>query len=150
MWLSDYVPPIFAVLDHILDHLVVVTFKLIVLLIVEEAQRFDPIVYCEHSEIFVDLLKYLLNLQNLFDIDLNILGPRRLILTLFTIRYLFGIIVPYCISLLFSFCGLWTVFVVLLLLSLLNKIFLRSQKRLVAWLIVLPDRSFVVISQTFL
>ena len=149
MRLSDYVPPILAVLYYILDHFVIVTFKLVVLLIVEKPQRFDPVINGEHSEIFVDLLKYFLDLQNLFDVYLNILGPCRLILTLFTTSSLF-LIVPYCVSLLVRFRCLWTVFVVLLFLSLQIGFFLWSERRLLNGLIILSICSFIVILQTFL
>ena len=93
--LSDDIPPVFTVLDYILNHLVVITFELVVLLIVEQSQRFNAIVNCKDPKILVYLLKYFLDLQNLFDVDLDILGPSWLVFFLFTVTFLSGITVPY-------------------------------------------------------
>lgn len=73
------VPPVLAILDHVLDHLVVVALELVVLLVVEQPQGLDAVIYGEHSEILVYLLQYLLDLQYLFDVDLDVLGAGRLV-----------------------------------------------------------------------
>lgn len=73
------VPPVLTVLDHILDHLVVVAFELVVLLIREQPQRFDPIVESEYAEVLVDLLEHLLYLQDLLDVNLDVLGASWLV-----------------------------------------------------------------------
>lgn len=73
------VPPVLAILDHVLDHLVVVALELVVLLVVEQPQGLDTVIYGEHSEILVYLLQYLLDLQYLFDVDLDVLGAGGLV-----------------------------------------------------------------------
>lgn len=90
------VPPVLTVLDHILDHLVVVAFELVVLLIREQPQRFDPIVECEYAEVLVDLLEHLLYLQDLLDVDLDVLGASWLVRALLTVvgfRSVVGVLV---------------------------------------------------------
>ena len=82
LWLSNYVPPVLAVLDHILNHLIVVTFEFIVLLIGEQPQILDAIVESKHFEIFIYLLKNLLYLKNFLNVYFYVLGTTRLILRL--------------------------------------------------------------------
>jgi hypothetical protein len=73
LWLSNDVPPVFAILYHILDHFIIITLKLIIFLICEKSQVFDAIVDRENFEIFIYLLKHLLYLQNFFNVDFDVL-----------------------------------------------------------------------------
>ena len=73
LWLPDNVPPVLAVLNDILNHLVVVALKLVIFLVRQYSQILHTIVQCEHLKILINLLKYLLNLEYLLDVDLYIL-----------------------------------------------------------------------------
>ena len=92
LWLSYDIPPILAVLNHILDHFVVVTFKFVVFLIVEKPEGLDAVVDREYSEVLVDLLEDLLDLKDLFDVYLDILRASWLVFSLLTARWLSRVI----------------------------------------------------------
>ena len=92
LWLSYDIPPILAILNYILDHFVIITFKLVVFLIAKEPELLDAVIDGEDSEVLVDLLKHLLYLQNLFDVDLDVLRARWLVFALLTARWLSRII----------------------------------------------------------
>ena len=83
LWLSNDVPPVFAILYHILDHFIIITLKLIIFLICEKSQVFDAIVDRENFEIFIYLLKHLLYLQNFFNVDFDVLWATCCIFSIF-------------------------------------------------------------------
>lgn len=54
--LPDNVPPVFAILYHVLDHLVVVAFEFVVFLVSQQFEILNAIVESKYTEIFVYLL----------------------------------------------------------------------------------------------
>lgn len=54
--LPDDIPPVFAILYYVLDHLVVVAFEFVVFLVSQQFQILNPIVESKYTEIFVYLL----------------------------------------------------------------------------------------------
>jgi hypothetical protein len=71
--LPDDVPPVLAVLNHVLNHLIVVTFEFIILLIGKQPQILDAVVQGKHFEILIYLLKNLLNLKYFLNVNFYIL-----------------------------------------------------------------------------
>ena len=71
--LPDDVPPVLAVLNHVLNHLIVVTFEFIILLISKQPQILDAVVQGKHFEILIYLLKNLLNLKYFLNVNFYIL-----------------------------------------------------------------------------
>ena len=92
LWLSYDIPPIFTILNYVLDHFVVVTLKFVVFLIIEQPEGLDTIVHSKHSKVLVDLLEDLLYLKNLLDVYLDILRARWLVFALLTASWLSRII----------------------------------------------------------
>ena len=71
--LPDDVPPVLAVLNHVLNHLIIVTFEFIILLIGKQPQILDAVVQGKHFEILIYLLKNLLNLKYFLNVNFYIL-----------------------------------------------------------------------------
>jgi hypothetical protein len=71
--LPDDVPPVLAVLNYVLNHLIVVTFEFIILLIGKQPQILDAVVQGKHFEILIYLLKNLLNLKYFLNVNFYIL-----------------------------------------------------------------------------